>query len=204
MPDPTLLDKVLPVIGMRDMVYAKITADTAEGTVYGAVKQLQGVQKLGFKPNSAQQQSYGDDGIFCVVNSAGDAEGEIEMNTIPPEMEADWFGRSLDANGAVVMSSADMPNDVAIGFRAKKQDGSDKLVWLYKCTPSSPESAFATQESGNVTIQNRKVPFKATRRLSDGNMKIAIDSNTATLAASVVTNWTKAVYEPAATKTVDA
>ena len=202
MSEPIILGKVLPVVGMRDLVYAKILSDTTSGTVYDEVKQLQGVQGLGFVPNSNQQQSYGDDGTFCIVNANGDADGEVEVNTIPPEMEVDWFGRTLDANGAVVMSSDDHANDVAIGFRARKADGADKLVWLYKCTPSSPESAYKTKEGSNVTIQTRKIKFKATQRASDHNMKIAIDSDTVGLAASVVTNWSKTVYEPAATKTV--
>jgi phi13 family phage major tail protein len=202
MSEPILLDKMLPVVGMRDLVYAVVTADTTAGTVYGEVKQMQGVMGLGFVPSSNQQQSYGDDGTFCIVSANGDAEGEVEVNTIPPEMEVDWFGRKLDANGAVVMSSDDQVKDIAIGFRARKSDGADKLVWLYKCTPSSPESAYKTKEGSNVTIQTRKIKFKATQRVSDRNMKIAIDSNTIGLAASVVTNWTKAVYAPAATKTV--
>ena len=88
-----------------------------------------------------------------------------------------------------------------MGFRARKADGADKLVWLYKCTPSSPESSFKGQEGSNVTVQNRKIKFKATQRASDKKMKIAIDSNTVGLAASVVTNWTKAVYAPATVKT---
>ncbi len=202
MSEPILLDKMLPVIGMRDLVYAVVTADTAAGTVYGTVKQMQGVMGLSFAPNSNQQQTYGDDGTFCIVSANGDADGEVEVNTIPPEMEVDWFGRTLDANGAVVMNSDDQVHDVAIGFRARKSNGADKLVWLYKCTPSSPEVAYKSKEGSNVTIQTRKIKFKATQRASDKNMKIAIDSDTSGLAASVVTNWTKAVYAPAATKTV--
>lgn len=202
MSEPILLDKMLPVIGMRDLVYAKVVSDTAAGTVYGEVKQLQGVQGLSFAPNSNQQQTYGDDGTFCIVSANGDADGEVEVNTIPPEMEVDWFGRTRDANGAVVMSSDDQTSDIALGFRARKSNGADKLVWLYKVTPSSPEVAYKTKEGSNVTIQTRKIKFKATQRASDKNMKIAIDSDETGLAASVVTNWTKAVYAPAATKTV--
>ena len=202
MNEPILLNKMMPVIGMRDLVYAKIISDTTAGTAYDEVKQLLGVQSLSFAPNSNQQQSYGDDGTFCIVSANGDADGEVEVNTIPSEMAVDWFGRTLDANGAVVMGSDDHANDVAIGFRARKADGADKLVWLYKCTPSSPESAYKTKEGSNVTIQTRKIKFKATQRASDHNMKIALDSDAAGLAASVVTNWSKAVYEPAETKTV--
>ncbi len=202
MSEPILLDKMLPVVGMRDLVYAVVTEDSAAGTVYGTVKQMQGVMGLSFAPNSNQQQTYGDDGTFCIVSANGDADGEVEVNTIPPEMEVDWFGRTLDANGAVVMNSDDQVHDVAIGFRARKSNGADKLVWLYKCTPSSPEVAYKSKEGSNVTIQTRKIKFKATQRASDKNMKIAIDSDTSGLAASVVTNWTKAVYAPAATKTV--
>lgn len=201
MNEPIILGKVLPVVGMRDLVYAKILSDSAAGTVYDEVKQLQGVQSLGFVPSSNQAQSFGDDGTFCIVSAIGDADGEVEVNTIPPEMEVDWFGRKLDANGAVVMSSNDHASDIALGFRARKSDGADKLVWLYKCTPSSPESVYKGQEGSNVTIQNRKIKFKATQRSSDKNMKIAIDSNTVGLSPTVVSNWTKAVYEPATVKT---
>lgn len=84
------------------------------------------------------------------------------------------------------------------------RDGADKLVWLYKCTPQpfAGQAPYKTKEGSNVTIQTKKIKFKATQRTSDHNMKIDLDSNTAGLAASVVTNWTKAVYSPADTKTV--
>ena len=69
MSEPILLDKMLPVVGMRDLVYAVVTADSAAGTVYGTVKQMQGVMGLSFAPNSNQQQTYGDDGTFCIVSA---------------------------------------------------------------------------------------------------------------------------------------
>jgi phi13 family phage major tail protein len=201
MSEPILLEKVLPVVGMRELVYATLTSDTAAAAVYGEVKHVLGVQSLNFTPQSNQQQSFGDDGTFCIVNANGDADGEIDLNTIPATMSVDWFGHSLDANGAVVQSPDDKVNPVAIGFRAEKSSGGDKLVWLYKCIPSAPEKAFKGKEGTSVTIQNSKIKFKAIARDHDRKTFISLDSNTTGLAATVVTNWTKAVYEPAATKT---
>jgi phi13 family phage major tail protein len=203
MSEPILLDKVLPVVGMRELVYAVLTSDTDVGAVYDTVKRVRGVQSLNFTPQSGQQQSYGDDGTFCIVNANGDADGEVDLNTIPSDMAVDWFGHTLDANGAVVQSPDDKVNPVAIGFRAEKSSGGDKLVWLYKCIPSAPEKAFKGKEGTSVTIQNSKVKFKAIARDYDRKTFISVDSDAAGLAASVVTNWTKAVYEPADTKTVD-
>ncbi|MDD3212078.1 MAG: hypothetical protein PHY64_00260 [Eubacteriales bacterium] len=203
MSEPILLDKILPVVGMREMVYAKVLTDTEAGATYDTVKRLQGVQALNFTPQSNQTQSYGDDGTFCIVNANGDADGEVDVNTIPDEMSVDWFGHKLDANGALVKSPDDQVNDIAIGFRAAKSTGGDKLVWLYKCTPSLPEEVYKGKEGSNVTIQGKKIKFKGIKRTYDGNSHISIDSDKEGLAASVVTNWTKAVYEPADTKTVD-
>lgn len=203
MSEKVVLDKALPVIGMRELVYAKILSDTEAGTTYDTVKQLIGVQGLSFVPQSNQQQSYGDDGTFCIVNANGDADGEVDMNTIPTIMEVDWFGHVLDANGALVESPDDEVSPIAVGFRAAKSSGGDKLVWLYKCTPSLPETVYKTKEGSNVTIQSKKVKFKGTKRIYDGKTKISIDSDLEGLAPSVVTNWTSAVYDPAATQTVD-
>ena len=201
MSEPIILGKVLPVVGLRELVYAPVVTDTGDGTVYGDVKQVQGVQGLNFTPQSAQTQSYGDDATFCIVNASGDADGEVDVNTIPPEMAVDWFGHKLDANGALVESPDDQVHDIAIGFRAAKSSGGDKLVWLYKCTPSTPEKAFKGKEGSSVTIQGSKIKFKATARTSDRNTYISIDSDTTGLAASEIANWTKAVYIPATTKT---
>lgn len=201
MSEVLILPKMMPVVGLRELVYAKILTDTAEATVYDDVKQVLGIQGLSFKPNSNQQQAYGDDGTFAVVNSTGEVEGEMELNTIPTQMEVDWFGRKLDANGAEIMSNDDQPNQLAVGFRARKSDGGDKLVWLYKITPAEPEVVYRTKEGTNVTIQNRKIAFKAIQRESDRNLKTALDSDKVGLAPSVVTNWTKAVYEPVTTPT---
>lgn len=204
MSEPILLDKVLPVVGLRELVYAKVLTDTAAGATYDEVKQVQGVQSLSFTPNGNPQQSYGDDGTFCTVNANGDADGEVDLNTIPPEMAVDWFGHKLDANGVLVESPDDSVNDIAIGFRAAKSSGGDKLVWIYKCTPSLPEKAFKGKEGSSITIQSSKVKFKATKRTFDQKRFVSVDSDTTGLAASVIANWTKAVYEPATAKTVDA
>lgn len=203
MSEPILLDKLFPVVGMRELVYAKVLTDTEAGATYDTVKRVPGVQGLSFAPQSNQQQSYGDDGTFCIVNANGDVDGELDLNTVPNEMAVDWFGHRLDANGALVESPDDIASYIAIGFRAAKSDGGDKLVWIYKAYPSQPEKAFKSKEGTSVTIQTSKIKFKGEKRLYDKNATISIDSDLEGLAPSVVTNWTKAVYEAAAVKTVD-
>ena len=44
MSEPIIIGKVLPVVGLRELVYAPVVTDTGDGTVYGDVKQVQGVQ----------------------------------------------------------------------------------------------------------------------------------------------------------------
>lgn len=198
-----LLDKKMNVKGLHDLCYAVITKDDESGTTYGPVKRVQGVQTTSYVPQSNAVKSYGDNGTYCTVTTGNDADLEIGLNEIPDAMQVDWFGHSLDANGALVENKNDTPNEIAVGYKATKTNGADRMVWNYKCTPSLPEEQQETEKGSEVTIQTRKIKLTASPRASDGQKRAVLDSDMEGLAASVVANWTKAVYEKATTKTED-
>ena len=195
MSEPIILKKIMPLVGMRDLVYARVMEDTAEGVDYGSVKAIAGVMGFGFVPGNKEAVGYGDDGVFARFSGNTDAEGSLELNTIPKEMEIDWFGHKVDANGIVSSNKDDICNPVAIGFKAMKTDGHFRYVWVYNVEPSQPEDTYRTLEDG-ATIQTKTIAMKCTPRKYDGEMQAKADTDDETITdKTIFTNWLKAVYE---------
>ena len=75
-------------IGLRNIHFALLTDDDAEGVQYSAPEPLIGAVSAKISPASSSEILYADDGAFDVANALGDISFEMELATLPLKVQA--------------------------------------------------------------------------------------------------------------------
>lgn len=134
--------------GVRSLVYAKVTADTADAFTTGEVKPLAGVAEISKSTETSDEAHYYDNQPAIVVSSTGPDEITITTSAIPLDVYADITGQEYDeANGALIEGDR-MPTSYAVGYVTQTTAGTDMYVWRFKGTFSIPDSTHATKNDG--------------------------------------------------------
>lgn len=135
--------------GCDNLVYALITADTAEEYTTGEVKDLAGVKSVATAREQSSETVYVDNIAGFTVNSAINTTRTFEVTNIDLEVLAEITGQYYEkASGMMVSKSNAVPPYIAVGYRVGDTDGSNKVVWCYKCKAQTPEENSATVDSG--------------------------------------------------------
>lgn len=85
------------------------------------------------------------------------AEIELEVNRLTPGDYALLFD-SLYKSGYLVKSESDRAKEVALGFRAKQNNGKYEFVWYYCGKAEHPEESYETIKD-KKTAQTQKITF---------------------------------------------
>jgi phi13 family phage major tail protein len=143
---------------------------------------------------------YADDGPSEVVKEFGSGALTLGIDDIGSKVAQDLTGCKIDSNNVVISRSEDGCKPVAVGFRAKKSNGTYRYFWLYRVIFSVPATNLATKGDSitfsNPTIEGtvfrrnkpdaeNKHPWKA--EVTEGDTGVVLET---------VTNWFKSVYEP--------
>ena len=81
-------------IGLRNIHYALLQDDTAEGVQYATPEPLIGAVSAKISPSSSSEVLYADDGAFDVANALGDISFEMELATLPLKAQAILLGHT--------------------------------------------------------------------------------------------------------------
>ncbi len=198
MPTATYAGK--STIGLRDVCYAMLT-ETADGFTYGDVKQVRGAIDVSISPNAEIVKQNADDGEYDSYAALGDIQISMELAAIPTEVQADWFGTTVDANGVMFKNKDSQGGYFALGFRALKSNSKFRNQWLYKVKAALPEEKAHTLEAGSVTFTTRPVTLTAAARAKDGEWEATLDEDDEGVNPSVVTTFLETVYEKVTTPT---
>lgn len=134
--------------GVGDAVYAEVTKDDSTGFETGEVKPFTGVSEIAKSTESSDEAHYYDNLPVIVVSSTGSDELAITGSGIPMDVVADITGQYYDnKTGMMVEQERDLKY-YAFGYRTKKTDGTEILVWRLKGTFSIPDSTHATEDDG--------------------------------------------------------
>ena len=92
---------------------------------------------------------------------------------------------------------------VAVGFRARKSNGKYKYFWLYRVKFGIPATNLATKGDG-ISFSSPTIEGTITRRnkidaQNKHPWKAEVTEGDASVAADVIANWYKQVYEPSYT-----
>ena len=100
---------------------------------------------------------YSDDEVEDTTETFVKAEIELEVNRLTPGDYALLFD-SLYKSGYLVKSESDRAKEVALGFRAKQNNGKYEFVWYYCGKAEHPEESYETIKD-KKTAQTQKITF---------------------------------------------
>lgn len=140
--------KITEYRGVEGLVYAEVLQDTAEVFETGDVKELAGVAEITKETESSNEPHYYDNIPAVVVSSTGSDELGITASALPLEVVADITGQYFDKTTGMFVEGQRETKYFAVGYRTKKTDGTEVLVWRLKGTFGIPGSTHATEDDG--------------------------------------------------------
>lgn len=140
--------KITEYRGIEGLVYAKVIEDSTEIFKTDEVKELAGTSELTRSTDSSSETHFYDNMPAVVIESTGADEVTANVSAIPLEVLADITGQYYDATTGMFVEGARQNNYYAMGYRTKKTDGTEVLVWRLKGTFSIPESTHNTEDDG--------------------------------------------------------
>lgn len=170
-------NKPAPRIGVDQLYYAKLVSDTTAGAVYSAPVWMQGVNAIGYNPNTQTSSYDADDGTYESYSADGEVQTTITVADLLPEIYADLLGLQIDANGMVIEGEADNAPEVAIGFRSQKSNGAYRYIWILKGKFSKQQEDYSTKGGAGITYQPRTIMHTAQKRTFDGERRHILDGD---------------------------
>lgn len=135
--------------GCDNLVYALVTADTSEEYTTGEVKDLAGVKSVATEKAQSSETVFVDNISGFSVNSAIETTRTFEVTNIGNEELAEITGQFYEKESDMIITSSDaIPPYIAIGYRVSDTDGSNKLVWAFKCKAQTPAENSNTRDNG--------------------------------------------------------
>lgn len=134
--------------GVDNLVIAEITQDDEEAYVTGEVKRLAAVAEISKTTESSSEAHYYDNAPKIVINSSGSDEITCTVSAIPLDVLADITGQTYDETLGVLIEGTRKIKYFALGYIAKKTDGTEVYVWRLKGTFGVPDSTHVTENDG--------------------------------------------------------
>jgi phi13 family phage major tail protein len=164
-------------VGLRDVVFAKLTADTSSSLTYAALEAetVDAIDVQISHNNTDPNVLYADDIEDDVLYEDTELNVTLEVKDLPLSLQADLLGMTLGTKSEVIeVAGATIPY-YAMGFKSEKRDGNDRYVWLLKGRAHPPEDTYHTKER-DTTRQNDKITMTFIKRTNDGAFKYILDS----------------------------
>jgi len=190
----------MATIGLDKLYYAKITEDENGNETYASPVQMAKAMTADLSVELAEATLYADDGASEIVKEFKSGTLSLGVDDIGASVASDLTGATIDANGVVVSTSEDGGEPVAVGFRAKKSNGKYKYYWLYRVKFGIPATNLATK-GDSITFSTPTIEGTILRRNKvDGKgkhpWKAEVTEGDSAVAADIIKNWYKEVYEP--------
>lgn len=134
--------------GVSGAVYAEVTKDDGTEFTTGEVKEFVGVSEIAKSTDSSNEAHYYDNVPAIIINSTGSDEITINASAIPLNILAEITGQYYDEKTGMMVEQERENKYFAFGYRTKKTDGTEMLVWRLKGSFSIPDSDHATEDDG--------------------------------------------------------
>lgn len=181
------------VIGLKNLHYAILTSDTAEGVEYEAPVRLESAVNLDIQDNTDQVTFYSDDKVEQVINAYAGKEVTLELGYLPNELEAAITGNTYNRETGMFSQDVNaVAPEIALIFEAPKSNGASRYGVLYKGVFAVEGETYATQEDSvegqTVTLKGIFMPLTY-----NGKPSAKLDTDVAASDATAKTNWFKQV-----------
>ena len=191
----TTMNKQGILIGCRDVVFAKMTADASSGTTYESdLFFAPGVIEVALTAQTTNESIAADDvPLYEVLNSLDGFDLSLTMASVGSDGRAYLLGNTVDAKGVLFEASDDEAPYVAMGFKTARSDGSDDYIWLYKGRFAQGDSTFHTKEKGQVNWQTPVLTASFIPRISDKKIRCVVNSEDSS-ASTIISSFFSAPY----------
>lgn len=147
--------------GCKGLVFAEVTADTAEAYTTGEVEQLAPVAEISKTTGSDSATSYYDNVAANVIGSEGSDEVTFTIAVPSDEILAKITGRVYDAAKKMFIEAPRNNKYFAVGYVLGEIGGDakdERYVWRYKGQFSLPDETSATENDG-TDVNNMSLVF---------------------------------------------
>src|SRR5690554_3271546 len=131
-------------MSLKKLYYAVMTDEMEE--TFDAVKTLTMPIELTLTPNYAEATFDAGDQVVASDVQLDSITIAGQAADLPTQVQADWYGHEVSADGGIVTNVNDDAPYVAIGF-----ESGSKLVWLYKNKLRATEETLNTKRKGEIT-----------------------------------------------------
>jgi phi13 family phage major tail protein len=181
-------------VGLKNLHYAPLTKDDQAGVTYSTPIKIAGAIEAKITPQTNSSTLYADDGAAETSSAMGEVLVEINIKSLPTDVQKALLGHTLNSDGVLIKKSDDVAPYVAIGFQSANSDGSIKYVWLYKGKFELPEENYKTK-SENVEYQTPTTKATFVKREFDNAWQASVNSGDTGIKAGVIPGWFTAVYK---------
>lgn len=186
----------MAILGLKDLVYAVITEENKEETIYGEAKPLGPARAFNLVPSINRAGLNADDAPLFSDVSKGPSAITLDTAYIDNTVEADVLGKKLDKNGGVVDSAEDEAPYIAVGGRSLNARGGYDYFWVYRIKFAPSDENRATKEE-TPEYQTPTLTGEAIPRLHDGLERYKVWENNPDITdKTVFDTWFKKVTEP--------
>ncbi|MEW6864510.1 major tail protein [Trueperella pyogenes] len=197
----------MATIGLDSLYYATITENDDGEETYETPTRLAKAISAELSVEVAEAILYADDGPAEVVKEFQSGTLTLGVDDLTPTVAAALVGAVVDKNKVLVSASEDGGAPVAIGFRARKADGTYRYFWLYKVRFAVPAASLNTKgdsiEFATPSIEG--TILRRTKPDASGKHPWKAEATEGDATKNITDGWFKTVYEPAyATTTVTA
>lgn len=181
------MGKEKALVGVSNLHYALLTADTSAGATWAAAVAMLGVTETMVNPNGAITTLFADDGPAITANSIGEIEVSIKLADLTPEERAILLGHTR-TGGVTKYNGADISPEVAIGFRTTLSNGTYGYVWLHKGRFAEGQESVTTK-GGKVEFQVPTLTGKFVLLEYNGEWKRTTRADDPDYVAATGSNW---------------
>jgi phi13 family phage major tail protein len=134
--------------GIRSLLCAEVTTDTAEAFECGTPFEVCGVAELSRTTETTSEPHYYDNVPAIVIDSTGSDEVTITGSAIPFDVLAKITGQYYDEATGMFVEGERQSKYFALGYITEKTDGTEVFVWRLKGKFNIPDSTHATKDDG--------------------------------------------------------
>ena len=190
----------MATIGLDKLYYSKITEDTNGNETYATPVSLAKAMTAELSVELAEATLYADDGAAEIVKEFKSGILSLGVDDIGVTSAEALTGASADKNGVLISASENDGPPVAVGFRARKANGTYRYFWLYRVKFAVPGTNLATK-GDSITFSTPTIEGTILRRNKmDGKnehpWKAEVNEDDPSVQASTIAGWYTEVYEP--------
>lgn len=174
-------------VGLDQLHYAPITADTSSALTYGTVVAVPGAIEAKITSENNEQTLYADNAAAETASSRGKITVELQVKDLDLDTLAALLGHTVTA-GVMVRSANDTPPYVAVGWRGLKANGKYRYIWLLKGKFVEPDDNYKTKGE-NIEFQPATIKGTFVATENSGVTDRMTDADTTGFVEATATAW---------------